>query len=829
MGLQNFSEKPILVGADVSALYPSLKKEVAGEMIYRATVQCDIKFSGINFDHLSVYLFLVLGAGIMSKCGLGRVIPTRRSKTNARSLLSPTNRDQNEWITKPHEYTQDVKKRMMGRMLQILTIVLMSSSCYSFGGKIYRQKEGAGIGERGSACIARTVMSLWDKIWAAAQSRAGLVSPLFIRYVDDIRIYMHPINQGWKWTGICWEYDKKYYDDLTYEERTKQNVLQSLNGLLEGIILTVESASDFSNGMLPTLDFQTRVRSDGEVEHLHYTKPMASGLVIQYGTALGQQTIFASLRQDLIRRLSHISDHFGIKEQKALIENFTQSLANSGHSYSFTKSVILQALTRYKCMKLRSNLDTSDIKYFPFYRDRWHDFDKRKMIKGTLGRTWYTGVNYGDKYKQEWKRKIKRKGGKIKPKNRGGGSVERPSTVMFVPSTAGGTLLNMLNDLEYKLHERGDVSWTVKLVEKAGKPLRSLFGIKIPIVDGCPLGENCTICENDTIKCSIRGVVYLAECGECKTVGRAGGEDISQFAALESSWYVGETSRPVRMRANEHLNNLLELNTDSFMLTHWMNKHGFQMVPPEYKFKLLGCYKDPLSRQIAEAVFIEERGKLNRRSEFGVNHLHRLEVARSEKERDILLEKENRQRANLVSDLLCFKSVILKVYGGKFKSSTCRSKQQKRNRQEEEEECKVSFGGTLEGKKSKRRKEMFPSTPIWTHRSVDKEESSPESIENSPLLNSSCEALVGLIQSKTPESLDGDGKLLGDCNTLKTAGLTPQLKKLLIHPLNEDEYLSTRRFLQETINLTKTAILNGLIIEDLDTDEYILKLGENYL
>ena len=65
-------------------------------------------------------------------------------------------------------------------------------------------------------------------------------------------------------------------------------------------------------------------------------------------------------------------------------------------------------------MKERSLLNKSNKRYLPLYRDRWYDFERRKMIKGTLGRTWYGGINYGDKYKQDWKRRIKKKGGKIK-------------------------------------------------------------------------------------------------------------------------------------------------------------------------------------------------------------------------------------------------------------------------------------------------------------------------------------------------------------------------------------------------------------------------------
>ena len=110
------------------------------------------------------------------------------------------------------------------------------------------------------------------------------------------------------------------------------------------------------------------------------------------------------------------------------------------------------------------------------------------MIKGTLGRTWYGGINYGDKYKQDWKRRIKKKGGKIKKIQH---RIERPSTVMFVPSTPGGVLVRMLSELENNLHDSGDATWSVKLAEKSGKPLKNMFGTKIPILDGCPLETKC--------------------------------------------------------------------------------------------------------------------------------------------------------------------------------------------------------------------------------------------------------------------------------------------------------------------------------------------------
>ena len=374
----------------------------------------------------------------MNKCGLGDCIPIRIGKSSARSLIAKTNRDKNEWQIRLHKLTDELKRKMFGRLLQIITIVLMSSSCYTFAGQIYLQRTGAGIGERGSACVAKTVMSLWDKLWACEQFKCGLFCPLFIRYVDDIRIYIHPLNEGWAWNGSEWSYSPIRKDDYTYEQRTKVHILHTLNDILDSITLTIESESDFDTGMLPTLDFQTRVRPDWEVEFMYFSKPMSSELVIQCGTALSKQTVFSSLRQDLIRRLMNTSEHFQIESQVNIIEKFTQSLSNSGHSYSFSKSVILQALTRYKTLKIRSKLEQQNPRYLPLYRDKHFDWERRCKVKRTLGKTWFTGKNFGDKFKQEWKRRVKRKGRK-RITFRGGEAkkqrTEAPSTVMFVPST----------------------------------------------------------------------------------------------------------------------------------------------------------------------------------------------------------------------------------------------------------------------------------------------------------------------------------------------------------------------------------------------------------
>ena len=294
----------------------------------------------------------------------------------------------------------------------------------------------------------------------------------------------------------------------------------------------VESELDFESGLLLTLDVQTRVRGDWEIEYTYFSKPMASGLVIQKGTALSNQTVFASLRQDLIRRLSHISDHFQLEEHEKIINTFTQNLMDSGHRYLFIRAIILQALTRFKYIKERNVLDESDARYNPMHRDRWYKFEERSKIKLTSKALWYTNKQVGDVYKQDWKRRIKRKGDDENPHHKNNSLLQKHdniTTVMFVPSTPNGVLLRMLEELEGTLAKQEEFIWGIKLVEKAGKPLSLLFLNRSPVELGCPLnsgasmdrntsdspGLQCRICDNDTIKCSPSNLVYEARFDDC--------------------------------------------------------------------------------------------------------------------------------------------------------------------------------------------------------------------------------------------------------------------------------------------------------------------------
>ena len=82
--------------------------------------------------------------------------------------------------------------------------------------------------------------------------------------------------------------------------------------------------------------------------------------------------------------------------------------------------------------------------------------------------------------------------------------------------------------------------------------------------------------------------------------------------------YVGETSRNLFTRANEHMEKYrsTKRNPDSFIKKHQLDCH--HDLPADFKAMVTGSYKDCLSRQVSEAVQIRRSNGnvLNSKSEW---------------------------------------------------------------------------------------------------------------------------------------------------------------------------------------------------------------------
>jgi len=173
--LQDMNARPVLMGCDVVGLYPNLDQVSVSQITMEAVRSTKVKFSGINYALLAIYLVLVMGPIQMAKVGLHECIPKKKINSNSQSLSNNINIDITNWDLEHIVYSEENKKEMIARMVQIMVLLLSSTTCYKFGGSIYKQKKGLGIGLRASAAIARLTMCTWDSTWEKCWTYSVLI------------------------------------------------------------------------------------------------------------------------------------------------------------------------------------------------------------------------------------------------------------------------------------------------------------------------------------------------------------------------------------------------------------------------------------------------------------------------------------------------------------------------------------------------------------------------------------------------------------------------------------------------------------------------------
>ena len=104
--------------------------------------------------------------------------------------------------------------------------------------------------------------------------------PMCFVYVDDFRVGMEPIPYGYQWSHVNnkWSYSSQLAQqelekNITPEQKTKDTLLQVMNGINKDLTFTAESQSDFADNHLPTLDCKLSLVSkpDGNISHISYT------------------------------------------------------------------------------------------------------------------------------------------------------------------------------------------------------------------------------------------------------------------------------------------------------------------------------------------------------------------------------------------------------------------------------------------------------------------------------------------------------------------------------------------------------------------------------
>ena len=662
----------VIIGSDVEKLYPSLKPLEAARLTRIAVLESNVEFQDVDFTKALRYLYVVGGVELLDRAGVVRHTPKWLGKRGDLLTVGGTKTNQDKyWKDSSKTIHRWEQKNIVASLLEVGVIIAMGTHMYSFNGVTYIQLLGGPIGLRLTAALANLVMSFFDMALKKLFAREKIKTPLSFRYVDDSRFGMKPIRPGWRWLNgkMVFIIDKVAEDsDTDPQKRTTRVIYSILNSVVEYLKFTTEDCQDYQDLKLPTLDCKLWVEGD-RILHSFFEKPQTPNRVLLKTTALSKTSLESTMVQEGVRRLLNTSTNVHPNERNEILNTFVRKMINSGFSREEAQLFVVHAATSFTHKVMVSELPETHPDYKPLFRGRLYQREDRLITKALSKNTWFRGKNKkvstpptGTKtpvQAQCWKTLLPKEW-KVKQLRQRHIEGLEVSTVLIVPNTENGCLLDELIKKEAQLSKLS--GYHIKMVEGNGTQLYKLFPSPL-LQHQCAMGDECYVCQHSDgpSKCSIRSVVYVAECLKCWDIifsfkrddnGRADTDDhtgtqpiCTTRAPMKRQLYIGESSRSLRERSAEHFSGAKRLDAGNFISKHWQDYHEVDNDPPLFIFRVHSSHTDPLSREICEAVMIQQVSKnediLNSKSEWGNIPLSRLTLEVPEwKKKKVLNELE---------------------------------------------------------------------------------------------------------------------------------------------------------------------------------------------
>ena len=379
------------------------------------------------------------------------------------------------------------------------------------------------------------------------------------------KLYLKKVGEE----GIIMHLYSRYIDDSNQvvedneddEEKSAQKLINIANGLLDGIEMEEDLPSRYEDKKLPILDMKCWISEDGHLEYEHYEKPMASKLVIPARSAHSDNSKRNVHVCELVRRLMNTSRRLSWSQYFVpILEEYMKRMMKAGYHEEYRKDVLAHALNIYQ-----TKLDENDAGGVPLNRPNSYKKVERKKQKKIKKRNW------------------SKKGDYVAP--------------IIIPATPNSELAKMLREVA---ETEKDKRLRFKIVEKGGKTIERSLMRPNPTGDSQCKKPKCPVCPSGGTMCHKHNICYKYKCNICE-------EDVV---------YIGETSRNLYSRGMEHSSLYEKESPKSFLHNHQVEQHNSE--PADFDVKVIKSFKDPLSRQVTEAVMIKNHtGELlNSKSEF---------------------------------------------------------------------------------------------------------------------------------------------------------------------------------------------------------------------
>ena len=246
---------------------------------------------------------------------------------------------------------------------------------------------------RFTAALASIVMKMWDFAWVQLMQKENITWDLYLRYVDDCRLFIPVLNKGWHWNGKSFVFSHSREEEdkvngLSDEHRTTQEIAAAMSTLVGFLRFTGEDKSMFNRGNLPTLDTALWVE-DKQIKFEFFEKPTCGNQVVHKESALPKTCIESTLIQETVRRLKNCSRDVKPEIRSEILSTFANKMINSGHGLIETKKTLVRGAAKYLHLVDCSKRDKEDPEYRPLYL--WKEFEEsdRQVRKYQARKGWF--------------------------------------------------------------------------------------------------------------------------------------------------------------------------------------------------------------------------------------------------------------------------------------------------------------------------------------------------------------------------------------------------------------------------------------------------------
>ena len=651
--LQDQTNPMVLIGTDVESLYPSLDISQVVEDVGRAILESTIVWQDIDYLEASRYVALNWTEDRCRQSELWRVLPKRRKNQGTRPGLKGAGPqggvrgDQEQWVFPRVRLRPKEKKLLVATVVKLATKAMFTHHYYSFGGLKFQQREGGPIGLRGTCSIARLIMQMFDKKWEDLVRGAGLRLQLYMRYMDDGRLYLHPLKRGWRWRMGQLVFKKRWEIEDGHKsllEVTVDAIKGSMTGVTNYLRFTYETGSEYSDGWLPTLDTSLLVTPENVVVYKYYEKPTTANTTILKSTAMAENPKVQCLSNDLVRRLLNTREGLPLKYRAEVVNSYGVKLLTSGYGYDQVRRILINGAKGYLAKVKRRTTNGGHLHRTA--AESHHVRVKKKLLSKS---TWY-------KDKRRVENNDNSDGLRRVPGSTGGAvdSTMKTRAVLFVEQSPMGALASKIR--EQLQHMGPTLGFKIRVVERTGRNIQTNFS-QLHTWRGMQCGrEECVTCNQDVEElpdCTRASIVYESICTRCNPGAKKKGE-LEAAAKGPPSLYVGESSRSIQERALEHWGAARRRAENSHMEKHQSMEHKGE--PPDFIFKVISNHRTALNRQVREAVRIRRRGGagqiLNSKAEYNRCHIPRLTIEKEdEDDRKLRLEKEKAEKDEITMTL----------------------------------------------------------------------------------------------------------------------------------------------------------------------------------